>query len=343
MVLAPAAAVVIADSSQQYVATATYDDGSVGPAAVSFRVNGGGSIDSKGKFTAGETAGTYEVSATASDGSTQANTPVSVAAPTPTTPAPPTTTSTSSSSGILFSDDFSSGNLSKTANGWSWSPAWVDVVNGFSKDGNMGHSARFTFKGSADTSADAWSELRFKVGTGDLKEVWVTYWVYYPNGQEAVYRGPRFLHRGGTLGPTNNKFFRLFHTYAAGYLETGLDTWADGGGDGSMVGEAKTATIRSGEILRDTRIPAEIDAYRGRWLKIEIHTRAASAPGVADGLLEAYRDGERIISRPTLDIYPSLGDNYFREGYLFGWANSGFDSTTYAYISNVIFSRERLP
>ena len=80
MVLAPAAAVVVADSSVQYTATAKYDDGSVGPAMVSFGVSGGGSIDSKGRFTAGSTPGTFEVSATAQDGSAKTSTAVSVAA-----------------------------------------------------------------------------------------------------------------------------------------------------------------------------------------------------------------------------------------------------------------------
>jgi hypothetical protein len=82
MFLAPAAAVLLADSSTQYVATAQYDDGTVGPAMVSFGVSGGGSIDSKGRFTAGQTAGTYAVTATVADGSVRVSTPVTVTSPT---------------------------------------------------------------------------------------------------------------------------------------------------------------------------------------------------------------------------------------------------------------------
>jgi hypothetical protein len=219
----------------------------------------------------------------------------------------------------------------------------VDVVQGFSKDGAVGNSARFTFKGSATLTDDSWSELRFKLGTPNLTELWITYWIYYPNGQESPYRGPRFVHRGSSSGATNNKFFRLFNTYSSGYLELGLDTWADGGGDGSLVGEAKTTSIPSGQILWDTRVAAETDPNRGRWIKMEIHAKAASAPGASDGILEAYRDGTKIVSQQNLSVYPTMGDNFFREGYLLGWANSGFDVTTYAYISDVTFSAVRLP
>jgi hypothetical protein len=225
MFLAPAAAVVVADSSAQYVATAQYDDGTVGPAMVSFGVSGGGSIDSKGRFTAGETAGTYQVTATAQDGSARASTPVSVTASATTS----TTSLTAPTDGgtILFADDFSSGDLSKSVNGWAWSPVWVDVVHGFSKDGDVGNAARFTFNGKTGTAEtdDAWSELRFKIGTANLKDLWVTFWLYYPSGRETVYRGPKFVHRTPS-GSTNNKFFALFENYDVDYLLYGALTWA---------------------------------------------------------------------------------------------------------------------
>ena len=342
LVLAPAAAVVIADSTQQYTASATYDDGSVGPALVSFGVSGGGAIDSKGKFTAGETAGTFQVTATAQDGSFRASTPVSVSAPTSSS----TTSLTTLSDGtILFADDFSSGNLSKTANGWSWMGTWVDVVSGFSKDGNVGHAARFTFKatpGTLDTD-DAWAELRFKIGTPDLRDLWVTYWLYYPNGLESTSRGPRFVHRVSP-GSNNNKFFMLFENYSTGYLSYGAHTWPDGtAGDGYLTPNARIDTTGVVKHLWQYKVPWEADAYRGRWLKIEIHGKAASGPGMADGVLQYYRDGVAVIDAQNLTSWQNLGQNVWKEGYLLGWANSGFSELTYAYISNVTFSTSRLP
>jgi hypothetical protein len=340
MVLAPAAAVVIADSSEQYVATAQYDDGSVGPAAVSFQVNGGGAIDSRGKFTAGETAGTYKVTATATDGSIQATAPVSVTVPATTT----SLATTSDAGSILFSDDFSSGNLSKSSNGWSWAPVWVDVVSGFSKDGNVGHAARFTFKGTPGTldTDDAWAELRFKIGTAHLKDLWVTYWIYYPSGQESVDRGPRFVHRASP-GSNNNKFFMLFDQYTTGYLSYGAHTWNDGTtGNGYLMPNARIDSSGVVKHFSAVKIPWEIDADRGRWVKVEIHSLAASGPGAADGVIQYFRDGVMVVDLQNLTTWQNLGDNTFKEGYLLGWANSGFTETTFAYISNVTFSTARL-
>jgi hypothetical protein len=309
---------------------------------VSFGVSGGGSIDSKGRFTAGNTAGTYAVTATAQDGSARASTPVSV---TSATTSSTTGLTTPSNAAILFADDFSSGNLSKAANGWSWSGAYVDVVHGFSKDGDVGYSARFKFNGNPDLTADAWSELRFKVGTPNLSDLWITFWLYYPSGTEAISRGPRFVHRRGVNdAATNNKFFRLFHTYQAGYLEVGAETWSQSTpGDGDVQTFARTSSVPAGQQFWTTHTPEEVDSLRGRWLKFELHSKAASAAGVRDGVLQIYRNGYPIIDQRDLDIYPSLGENVFREGYLLGWANSGFDSTTYAYMSDVTFSTQRLP
>jgi len=39
-----------------------------------------------------------------------------------------------------------------------------------------------------------------------------------------------------------------------------------------------------------------------------------------------------------LDNHSELGFNYFEDGYLLGWANSGFNEETVMYIDNVVFS-----
>jgi hypothetical protein len=225
------------------------------------------------------------VTATAQDGSARASTPVSVTASATTS----TTSLTAPTGGeILFADDFSSGNLSKAANGWSWIGDWVDVVDGFSKDGNVGHSARFTFKGTPGTveTDDAWSELRFKIGTPNLRDLWVTYWIYYPSGLESVQRGPRFVHRTSP-GSNNNKFFVLFENYSTGYLSYGSQTWADGTtGDGYLTPMARQDSTGIVKHFWEVKVPWETDAYRGRWVKVEIHSKAASGPGMADGVLQ---------------------------------------------------------
>lgn len=281
-----------------------------------------------------------DTTANSSTSTAPATSTASSPTPTLTTPFLTPTITTTAPSGALFSDDFTAGNLSKSVNGWSWSGVWVDVVPGFAKF--SGNAARFTFKGNPSTAdtADAWAELRFKVGNANLKELWVTYYLYYPSGIEANPRGPKFLHRT-VSGSTNNKFFRLYENYDVGYLMYGAHTWADGAtGNGYLTPDRRDATGYT-QHYWDQHIPWETDQDRGKWLKIEVHCKAASGPGKADGVLEYFKDDLPVFSRSDLDSYQSLGQNVWKEGYLLGWANSGFSQTTYAYISNVVFSTTR--
>lgn len=243
---------------------------------------------------------------------------------------------------VLFQDDFSSGDLSKRDRGWSWAPVWVDVVRGFSRRGTVGNSARFTYHGAASADEDAWSELRFTVGTQRLSNVWVTFWLYYPSGAEVVFRGPKFVHRN--VAPSNNKFFRIFDRYDVNYLMYGAHTWTDSGtraGDGFLTPDRRDQSGLT-QHYWDVKVPWEADPYRGRWIKVEVHAAAPSKPGAADGVLQFFRDGVIVFGRQDIDGWQRLGDNVWKEGYILGWANSGFRVTTYAYISDISFSRARL-
>ncbi len=43
-------------------------------------------------------------------------------------------------------------------------------------------------------------------------------------------------------------------------------------------------------------------------------------------------------------MYPAQGDgNFFRNGYLMGWANTGFDATTFVYIDDFTISTGGFP
>ena len=351
LLLAPATAAVVTGGVVMYAATAQYEDGGTEPAWAEFSATGG-TISPNGQeatYTAPNTTGTYTVTAKTPDGTMTASGEVSVTSsggdkaeePVATQPDPvtqPSSPTPISSDEILFYDDFASGNLSRTMNGWSWSPANVSIVSGFSKDGNVGHSARFNFAGSSDMSEDAWSELRFKVGTPDLREVWATFWVYYPSGTESPYRGPKFVHRNAS--PTNNKFFKLYENYDTGYLMSSTSTWADSStGNGFLVPNWRNGT---GVVQHYWTAKTPWENVRGQWIKLEVYTKAASAVGAADGIMQYYKDGQLVVDIRNVDGYQLMGENEWKAGYLFGWANSGFTDTTYAYISNVTFSRSRL-
>lgn len=343
LILAPATAALVVGGTQHFSASAEYDDGSTAPAWALFSASGG-TITQNGDFTSGQSAGTVTVTGTSQDGAFQSRASVSVTASSSssTLSQPVVLTPTAS---VLFSDDFSGGNLSKSVDGWSWSGVWVDVVRGFSKDGNVGSSARFTFNGTSGTAEtdDAWSELRFTIGAANLTELWATYWLYYPSGNEAVWRGPKFLHRTPS-GGTNNKFFMVWENYDVGHMMYGAQTWSDPAapGNGFLIPSARDASGTT-QHFWDTVVPWETDSYRGRWIKVEVYSKAPTGPGSADGVLQYYRDGARVVDIRNVDGFEKLGSNTWKAGYLLGWSNSGFSQTTYAYVSNVTFSRTRLP
>lgn len=94
----------------------------------------------------------------------------------------------------LFFDDFSSGDFSKTMNGFTWGPTTnLQVIQGFSRHGNIGHCVRFNF----DIPAEAVSELRYSLGAS-YQDIWFQYYLFYPNGTETPYRGPRMQQTAAT-------------------------------------------------------------------------------------------------------------------------------------------------
>jgi hypothetical protein len=63
-----------------------------------------------------------------------------------------------------------------------------------------------------------------------------------------------------------------------------------------------------------------------------------------DGVIEMWVDGVKTINNTTLPLYPDYGiGNYMRNGYLMGWANSGFSATSNTYIDDVIISGVPIP
>ena len=85
------------------------------------------------------------------------------------------------------------------------------------------------------------------------------------------------------------------------------------------------------------------DRTRGRWMHFQFHARLGTGPEALDGLMEIWVDGvkttavDRKTGQPGLDLFNSKGMNYFNQGYLLGWANSGFDEDTYIFIDDVRF------
>ena len=247
----------------------------------------------------------------------------------------------------IFFDDFESGGISHTENGVKWtSPAGTSVFNGFGKSGSR--SLRFTFAAGDDSMA----EQRFSLGK-IYPELFIEWSVYYPSGLEGNL-GPKFVHAGSREG-NNNKFLRLWkgdpsdgvNGYGRFSVKLGASTDVGGlvSGDEQIFGEYGTngggmgpggPTGSGVEAGRNRNFLT--NEFRGRWLNIKVHAKAATAAN-NDGVLEIWRDGALLFSVKNLPLYPTGGvGNGFDYGYILGWANSGFAQTSYAYIDDVRIS-----
>lgn len=243
---------------------------------------------------------------------------------------------------ILFSDSFESGDLSHAESGFGWNGAQAGVgdvqptvTTTIAHSGT--HSVKFTFAGSADLADDAWSELGYKLGY-NMNEVYMQFYQYYPSGAENPSVGPKWFHR--SAGASNNKFFKLWADSYSNYtVATGISTNPTSDGHDIFFVEYGTNQLAGG-VDGHGAMPNFIanDANLGRWLKIQIRIKCATAAN-NDGVEEMWVDDKRVMSNTNLPLYPAGGiGNYLRNGYLMGWMNSGFNLTSSTYIDDVTIS-----
>ncbi|HEV2150142.1 MAG TPA: heparin lyase I family protein [Longimicrobiaceae bacterium] len=262
-------------------------------------------------------------------------------------PTPPPTGTTPA-----FADGFESGARAAAQNGYGWTFAQaggggdaVSVSNTIARTGS--YSLRFTYGGNPDLCDDAFSEQRFALGE-DLKEVWFEYYLYFPSGGTTA--GPKFYHRAvcATANDpraldTNNKFFALWDVdYRARNVAFVMEyrrttTGSDGDsylynlwGGASVVQHSSTEGVGQWNGFMT-------DANRGRWVQVRIHARISDSadPAKANGLVEVWFDGVKRINESGIPLMSTnSAGNFFRNGYLMGWSNSGFDQTTSVYLDD---------
>jgi hypothetical protein len=69
-------------------------------------------------------------------------------------------------------------------------------------------------------------------------------------------------------------------------------------------------------------------------MQIRAHFRLADF-GQSNGIVQMWKDGVLVLSNTVLPWYDSTNQaNYMTQGYLMGWANSGFTNTTNIYIDD---------
>lgn len=247
--------------------------------------------------------------------------------------------SSSARSADIFSDDFESGDRAKTENGFSWSNSGDNVFVSTDVALSGKYSLCFRFAGKPP-GADAMAEQRFKLG-GNYTELWVQFNVFLPKN---------YFHRAEN--PGNNKLMSL---WSRDYQNTGnltvLHLWPEA--DGGSAVTYMVSDKKNRPLIKDGGHPMlfELDKQRGKWTEVTYHWRRQTSETSSDGLVEMWRKvgsgpREKIISAENLDNTwgrdggPSPAYNFVTEGYLLGWANSGFSEDTQICIDDVKFSTQ---
>jgi hypothetical protein len=241
---------------------------------------------------------------------------------------------------ILFEDDFSLGNFTKTMNGISW----VSIVN---TDAPIVSIARTGTRAARLNQASLWAEMRWG-GMASLQEAYLEWYVFWPNGTEGV--GPKAT----ALGTHNSKFFRLWGKSLSGdgsdsyngdgiYMnKVGASIWGDGGNIDGTIGKefgiqiGGGAQTPMGEGDAEAHFDGLSDAQRGRWVRYRVHAKQAS-PSNNDGVLQIWQDAVLKINRsdlPNGDVHTMTTPGY-THGYLFGaLSTDGAQAGQYAYVAD---------
>lgn len=317
--LTPGAVTLTAGAKQQFTLAAVWSNGETTVPPVSFAA-AGATITSSGLFTAPSTAGTYRVVVTQTGGTLRDTAVVTVQA------APGGGTTNGSGGGAngvqpFFQDDFETGTM-RDANGFSWTRSEFAYVRT-----DMAHAGNYALKfrySAAAVGKDSFSEQRFDLGR-DLTKLWVEYYLYVP---------ANFEMRSGSSA--NNKFFSIFATK---YSKVG---------DVQVVAEYErsgpdTSTVRMLSMSGKANVAAKKHAtplatsMRGKWLRIRLQFETSTGAGRNDGVIKLWRDDTLIYSHEQMDIWFAGGRNYWRNGYLLGWANTGFTQETSFFVDDVKF------
>jgi hypothetical protein len=136
---------------------------------------------------------------------------------------------------ILFEDDFSLGNFTKTMNGISWvSQTFVDIVTAAAI--GAGNFARYR-----EGDSGGLAELRYD-GLPNLPEVFLERGRYFPIGTESPSVGPKML----CLGALNDKDWRLW-----GHGNAGYDGYPNTGRIAMSVASGNKFVRASGSFITD--------------------------------------------------------------------------------------------
>lgn len=248
------------------------------------------------------------------------------------------------SNDIFFEDSFESGDLSyaNQVSGATWAGRNYgsdgDSVSVSADRAYTGqYSLKFNFGGNTDLDDDAFAEERFNLGS-EKDEVYIRYYLWVPDN---------FTMRRDS--GDNNKFMRLWGDEYGDPMQVGVSYRSEGVPffKSKSLGYNVDPNFNHAPNCAgatDVIFPAEdyktttsLYDMKGKWTSIEMHYKRDT--GAGDGAFEMWIDGAQEIDKHNISwIGAPCSPGYFKNGYLLGWANSGFDEDTIFYIDDVVFS-----
>lgn len=321
-----------AGATQQFGATANWSTGATTLPPITWSATGG-SISTGGLYTAPTTAGTYRVIVAHSGGTLRDTATVTVTGG-GTAPPPPT-------SGLMFfSDNFDNGQRN-SANGFRWLGATEPSISN-ERAFSGGYAMRFQYNGSA-AGGQAWTEERFDMGRY-LSELALEYMIYVPTN---------YKHREQPNGSgANNKFFSIWRDVYGGdkgSWEISVGWWRTSDYESNGVFQSTWSNYNWIGRVGDTPkfMGANTPMKPGQWSRIRFYVKAATyrspliaGTGVSDGVMKMWINDVLVFSKTNGDFNnfdQNLVGTTLRNGYLMGYANSGFDEKTVFYIDDVKF------
>jgi len=96
---------------------------------------------------------------------------------------------------------------------------------------------------------------------------------------------------------------------------------------GPVDGNSGTTGMRKSDLLAGSPPDIDITADLGALHDFVIRRRRSSSLAAQDGLIQIWKNGVKVYERLDFPLF-DVGANVFTDGYILGYANSGFDVDT---------------
>ena len=225
--------------------------------------------------------------------------------------------------GTLFQDDFESGALNKSQSGATWGNSVnTSVTTTNPKDG--GYALQFDYE-TTQNGIYAWTEQRFKLGTAHT-DLWFSYDLYVPSN---------YYHRELSGQANNNKFLAIYRNpYTTPGFQINFSLEPNGSGGSDLTIHSYDNGREQGILHPSTGKNFITSSDLGRWMHLVAHVKVPTSSGSGDGVLQMWKDGTAVANFTNVTDYGGSGQNYIDEGYILGWANSGFAQHTVFQVDN---------